>query len=72
MSNNHPNRSPSSPARRPDAEQIREARLRANLTQESAADLVYSGRRTWQDWELGVANMHPGLWELFRIKTSQV
>lgn len=53
--------------------QILAARESAGLTQEQAAELVHAGgRRTWQDWERGVARMHPGLWELFRIKTAGV
>lgn len=52
----------------PTAAAVRAARKRAKLTQEEAGALVYASRRTWQDWELGVADMHPGLWELFRLK----
>lgn len=50
---------------------IRAARKRAKLTQEEAGALVYASRRTWQDWELGVAEMHAGLWELFTLKTNK-
>ena len=62
---NHPNR-----ARRgvPTPTQIRAARDRAGLTQTQAAELIHSTLRTWQDWEAGIAAMHPGLWELFRLK----
>lgn len=35
-----------------------------------AAALIHSTLRTWQDWEAGVARMHPGLWELFCLKTG--
>lgn len=59
------------PGTSPTAAAIRAARKRATLTQEEAGALVYVSRRTWQDWELGVAQMHPGLWELFRIKAQQ-
>lgn len=45
-------------------------RLRFNLTQEQAGEIVFVSRRTWQDWERGVAEMHAGLWELFKIKTK--
>lgn len=48
--------------------EIRAARERARLTQTAAASLIYSTLRTWQDWEAGIARMHPGLWELFRQK----
>lgn len=53
----------------PTPEQIRAAREATGLSQPAAAALVYSTRRTWQDWEAGIARMHPGLWELFRIKS---
>ena len=33
------------------------------------ARLIHSTLRTWQDWEAGKARMHPGLWELFILKT---
>jgi DNA-binding transcriptional regulator YiaG len=50
--------------------QIKEARRKAGLSQTAAAALIHSTLRTWQDWEAGIAKMHPGLWELFGIKTS--
>lgn len=67
----HPNRSRRSQgaAANPKPEQIVEARQAAGLTQPQAAALVHSTLRTWQDWEAGIARMHPGLWELFKIKT---
>lgn len=52
----------------PDA--IKKSRLAAGLSQSAAAALIHSTLRTWQDWEAGVARMHPGLWELFCIKTG--
>lgn len=54
----------------PRPEQIKAARKAAGLTQTTAAGLIHSTLRTWQDWEAGKAPMHPGLWELFRIKTA--
>lgn len=67
---NHPNRSKktASPARNPKPEEIRAAREAASLTQTEAAELIHSTLRTWQDWEAGIARMHPGLWELFLVK----
>ena len=44
------------------------AREEAGLTQTAAADLIYSGLRTWQQWEAGDRRMHPALWDLFRIR----
>lgn len=38
------------------------------MTQTSAADLINSGLRTWQQWEAGDRRMHPAMWELFRIR----
>lgn len=55
----------------PDPDEIRELRKSAGLTQEQAGELVHSSRRTWQDWEAGVANMHPALWELFKLKIGK-
>lgn len=67
---NHPNRSKNTPssARNPKPREILEARLAANLTQTQAAEMIHSTLRTWQDWEAGIARMHPGLWELFLTK----
>lgn len=54
-----------------DPSEIREARLKAGHTQEQAAHTVGVARRTWQDWERGIAAMMPGLFELYLIKTGQ-
>lgn len=54
----------------PSPAEIRAARKAAGLTQAAAAAVIHSTRRTWQDWERGIATMHPGLWELFRIKSN--
>lgn len=54
----------------PSHEEIRSAREAAGLTQTQAAELVHSKLRTWQQWEAGDNRMHPGLWELFMIKTG--
>lgn len=50
---------------------IRAARERAGLTQADAAERIHGKLRTWEDWEGGRAKMHPGLFELFLIKTGQ-
>jgi putative transcriptional regulator len=57
-------------ANSPAPDTIREARKSAGLTQTAAAELAHSTMRTWQDWEAGKAHMHPGLWELFILKSS--
>jgi putative transcriptional regulator len=54
----------------PTPEQIKQARADAGLSQTAAAALIYSTLRTWQDWEYGYNPMHPGLFELFCIKTQ--
>lgn len=54
----------------PSPEDIVCARITANLTQTKASELISSKLRTWQDWESGKSTMHPGLWELFLIKSG--
>lgn len=56
---------------RVDPSVIREVRAKAGHTQEQAAHTVGVARRTWQDWERGIAAMMPGLFELYLIKTGQ-
>lgn len=51
-------------------DQIRAARESAGLTQKQAAELVHTHPVTWAKWEGGTYKMHPGLWELFLIKTQ--
>ncbi len=50
--------------------EIRAAREAAGITQSAAGALVCCQLRTWQQWEAGDRKMHPGLWELFKIKTG--
>lgn len=71
----HPNRSGRKPGRNPTPNEIKQARIKAGLTQTQAAELIYSTMRTWQDWEGNpthgkVPRMHPGLWELFQAKVK--
>ena len=56
----------------PTPQQIKAAREAAGLTQTAAAKTASSALRTWQQWEAGDRQMHPGLWELFLLKTGQV
>lgn len=71
---NHPNRSAGHPARNTSPEEVRAAREAAELTQAQAAALVHASVRNWQQWEQAEGSnarrMHPGLWELFRLKTK--
>ncbi len=55
----------------PSPEALRSLRLAAGWTQEECAAKVGSTRRTLQDWEAGIAAMHPGLWELLNIKARK-
>jgi DNA-binding XRE family transcriptional regulator len=54
----------------PTAEQVRSLRLQGTLTQEEAAAVVYLSKSGWQKVESGQRNLHPGLWELWQIKTG--
>jgi DNA-binding transcriptional regulator YiaG len=54
----------------PSPTEIREARLRANLTQTQAAALVGVSDRSWRYWEEGGRQMQESKWELFQIKTE--
>lgn len=56
----------------PTPDDVRAARAAAGLTQTAAAALVRSSMRAWQSWEGGQREMHPGLWELFQIKTGAI
>lgn len=68
---NHPNRSRAGiQARNPSPVDIRAAREAAGLTQTEAAHLIHGTLRAWQEWEAGNRRMHPGLFELFRIKSA--
>lgn len=69
---NHPNRSRAKrPASNPSPDEVTKARIAAGLTQQQAAEIVYSGLRTWQQWEAEDRRMHPALFELFLLKTGQ-
>jgi DNA-binding transcriptional regulator YiaG len=70
---NHPNRSKRSPSsgRNPTPAEILAARTTAELTQTEAAAKIGGTLRAWQDYEGGQRRMHPGLFELFLIKTGQ-
>ena len=49
---------------------IKNARLKAGITQLEAANLVHVNLRTWQKWEYGERSIHPAFYELFIIKTT--
>ncbi|MBK8810772.1 MAG: helix-turn-helix transcriptional regulator [Acidobacteria bacterium] len=56
----------------PTKDEIVAARKYAGLTQDEAAALIHGTRRAWQEWEAGRRRMHPGLFELFQIKESEL
>lgn len=73
----HPNRSKRTPSEsaNPAPAEVRATREKAGLTQTQAAEVIHSTLRAWQNWEsedesMG-RRMHPGLFELFKIKTGQ-
>jgi DNA-binding transcriptional regulator YiaG len=55
----------------PTANQIREARLQAGMTLNSASQLLYVHIDTWSKWESGARAMHPAFWELFMRKLGE-
>ena len=56
----------------PSAQQVKDGRAAAGITQVRAAELCHANLRTWQTWEYGTAKMHPSTWELFCMKTGSV
>ncbi|MBE0467983.1 MAG: hypothetical protein IBX55_00445 [Methyloprofundus sp.] len=36
--------------------------------QDRCAELMYTSRRAWQQWERGERKMHPAFWELANTK----
>ncbi len=44
----------------------RASREQAGHTQEQAAELIDVARRTWQDWERGIAQMPAAMLRLYR------
>lgn len=54
----------------PTADEIKQARKTARLTQKQAAEKIHVNLITWQRYELGTREMHPAFFELFKIKTG--
>ncbi len=74
---NHPNRSKrsSSEAANPALEDVLAARIQVGQSVETAAAVIYVPSSQWEDFERpkdapGHRRMHPGLFELYRIKTG--
>lgn len=57
--------------RQPTPAIIRAARLKRDLSQSAAGDLIYVSRQSWRLYESGDTQIKLGLWELFLIKTGQ-
>lgn len=53
--------------RPPTAEEIAAKRIRVDLTQQQAADLIRRPLRTWQDWEYGHHRMPADTWEYWSL-----
>lgn len=68
---NHANRGPVPTVySNPKPGEVRRMRESLGLTIAQAADIVRSTPTAWEAWEEGERRMHPGLAELFRLKTQ--
>lgn len=61
----------------PTPAQVKAARIKAGLTPDAAAFIIYCGKRAWENWEKPESSpehrkMHPGLWELFKRKVGEL
>jgi DNA-binding XRE family transcriptional regulator len=54
---------------KPTAQQVKQARKEAGLTQKQAADKIMVSKRSWQYYEAGQREMSAAVWELYKIKT---
>ena len=55
----------------PSPNEIFEARLAEELTQDQCAILCKVTKRAWGHWELGIRKMPAACWELFKIKAGK-
>lgn len=69
----HSNRSKgrARPGREPRPEELLAAREAVGLTQQQAADVIYTSLRSWENWEQGQRRMPASAFELFMLKTGQ-
>lgn len=58
--------------RSPTADELRDARRRAGLSKQQAAELCDTHRTTWARWECGSQKMPRAVWGWFRAATSGV
>jgi DNA-binding transcriptional regulator YiaG len=56
----------------PAAKTIRIHRKRARLSREDAAAIIYKTAKAWVNWEQGIRDMDPALWELWLIKVEKL
>lgn len=56
----------------PTPEQIQKLRLRSGLSQVAFGEMLHSSRRTVQNWEAGIFEMHPVFWEYAKIKVQEM
>jgi hypothetical protein len=61
---------PVPPGQSPTPDHIRAARLGANISQKTAAAMIYHPAGTWQSWESGRYPMSPQTWELFSARLA--
>ena len=52
----------------PNTSEIKNTRLRCNLTQKQCAQFVCVTQVTWSRWEKGICKMPAGLWKLYLIE----
>lgn len=56
----------------PSGAEVQAARLKAKMTEEDAARVIRGTATAWKAYETGAKRMHPGLMELFLLKTGQL
>lgn len=47
-------------------------RMRGDLTQTQAANLVFTTDRAWRRWEAGDSQMHPAIYQFFLIQRKEL
>lgn len=56
----------------PTPQEIKDARISSNLTQEACAKMCLLTTNTWSRYEQGKVQMPPPIWELFIMKVAQL
>lgn len=60
------------PRLKPTADDIKDARRKAGITQTVAANLLHTTCRVWQQWEAGDRKMHPAFYDLFLRRSKEL